>query len=456
MTGDTSLDGDGGIHYSYQDAGDHWIEDGTTTKGTARFDVSVSLSPHIGTVAIVEWSVDVEHLDRAVVEFGPDTNYGMRVPVNLYAQNRRTLVLGMKPSREYHLRVVGRYGETRYESDDYVVETGPQPNGLPAVEQITHRPNELAGGYTIACTFAMGGFGGSGDDAFTWVYILDPEGEYVWWYKPKQGGIDCVRARMSYDARYMFVANGNVPGPNSGSLLRVSVDGATEESFDMPRRHHDVTVLPDGKVVYFEYDEEASGFNGQGCDRIKILDPETHETSLLYTVADDFNDLAAAHGCHSNAVNYVPEQRALSFSILNFDTLILLDLSGNLLWTLGGPQSDYTGASWDGQHQHHVTKTGVLLFNNNGNGGSSVLEYALQGNRAKQVFEYSSGLTSITMGDVKRLDNGNTLITYSNNGIIHEVNPAGALVQETRFQSIGIGYTVRRPVLHGPPPGYGD
>ncbi len=452
--GDTASNRDGGVPYSYQDAGDHWIDDGTTSQGDASFDVSVSLSPKIGTVAIVEWSVDVDRLDRAVIEFGLDTNYGMRMPVNLYAPNHRTLVLGMKPSREYHLRVVGRYGETRYESADYVVETGPQPNGLPTVEQITHIPDELTGGYTIACTFAMGGglSGNNGED-FTWVYILDAEGEYVWWYKPKQGGIDCVRARMSFNGQYMYVANGNVPGPNNGSLIRVTMDGTAEASYDLPKRHHDITVLPDGTVVYFEYDEVAAGFNGKGCDRVMTLNPETRETALLYTVGDDFAELAAANGCHSNAINYVPEQRALSFSILNFNTLILFDLSGNLLWTFGGPQSDFTGASWDGQHQHHVTDEGIFVFNNHGNGGSSVYEYELQGNQAKRVFEYSSGLTSLTMGDVKRLENGNLLITYSNNGVIHEVNPSGELVQETTLRNIGLGYTVRRPVLHGPPPG---
>jgi hypothetical protein len=60
----------------------------------------------------------------------------------------------------------------------------------------------------------------------------------------------------------------------------------------------------------------------------------------------------------------------------------------------------------------------------------------------------------MTLGDAKRLPNDNTLVTYSNNGIIHEVNESGDLQQAIRFANTQIGYTIRRQSLYGPPPDY--
>ena len=62
------------------------------------------------------------------------------------------------------------------------------------------------------------------------------------------------------------------------------------------------------------------------------------------------------------------------------------------------------------------------------------------------------------MGGVQALPNGNILVTYSNAGISHEVNPDGELVEEISWGAGGggggIGYTVRRASLYGPPPEY--
>jgi hypothetical protein len=66
------------------------------------------------------------------------------------------------------------------------------------------------------------------------------------------------------------------------------------------------------------------------------------------------------------------------------------------------------------------------------------------------VWSYSSEHFSGTLGDVQRLPNGNTLVTYSNQGLMHEVNSAGKLVQS--IQSDSLGYSTHRPTLYGPPP----
>jgi hypothetical protein len=110
--------------------------------------------------------------------------------------------------------------------------------------------------------------------------------------------------------------------------------------------------------------------------------------------------------------------------------------------------------SWNRQHNHHLLANSLLLFNNNGTNGSTAVEYSTAGDSTTPLFSYSSGAQPNTLGDAKRLPNGNTLVTYSNAGLIQEVNPAGQLVQS--MSTNGLGYTLRRRTLYGPPPPYAE
>ena len=56
----------------------------------------------------------------------------------------------------------------------------------------------------------------------------------------------------------------------------------------------------------------------------------------------------------------------------------------------------------------------------------------------------------LVLGDVERLSNGNTLVTFSRAGTIHEVDSTGKLVMS--IQANSLGYADFRPSLYGPPP----
>lgn len=87
--------------------------------------VSVELSDVVPTVADLEWAPDRDDLDEAWVEFGLDTDYGMTAPLDLsVGEPYAAVLLGMKPSTTYHLRVVGSAGDEAIEGDDFTLETG--------------------------------------------------------------------------------------------------------------------------------------------------------------------------------------------------------------------------------------------------------------------------------------------------------------------------------------------
>jgi hypothetical protein len=413
------------------------------------FTVAVSLSPEIAAVGIVDWSADTA-IESAHIDFGRDPGaFEFTAPIDHPdSAGNRTLLLGMKPETTYSLRVVAEGDGSSYESKLHQITTGPAPNGLPPMELSTHKASGLYEGFTIACTFDTAGVRNSDTSGNSWTFIIDSDGTYVWWYQSAAGGQDCVRARMSYDGQYMWIANANVPGPSNGTLVRVSMDGTEERSYDVPWRHHDVAILPDEAVAYFEYKEGGAS----PCDVVKELHPDTEAVEVVYDVAQANSSQASS--CHTNAINWWPDQELYTLSVMEWNSIIAFSRSGVLSWIFGGAASDYPGVSWVRQHQHHLLSNGILLFNNAGSDGASVLEYRLNETSAKLVHDYANGHTTQSMGGVKRLPNGNALVTYSNQGVIQEVDSSWQLLQE--ITTLGVGYTVRRNSLYGPPPPYSE
>ncbi len=432
----------------------------TTTSGSncpdVDFAIATTFSATIGTVGIVEWSTSVP-VTNAWIDFGRDaSDYEFKAPVDdPAASTNRTLLLGMKAATAYSFQIVVEHDGETCASDVQELTTGPLRNGLAQIVVDTPRPEEAYGGFTIACQFMPPGPDSVGNPAaFGWVFIIDADGDIVWWHRgsASQG---CSRARMSYDGQYLWTGNTNVGATSGGTLARVRMDGTEEESFNLPLRHHDFAILPDDSVAYIEYAEASSTpvIGPEGCDLIKELDPTTGTTTTIFEVASA--NPAQSIGCHTNAINWWPDKDLYTASVLFWDSILAFDREGSLAWVLGGEKSDYAGAQWDRQHQHHWFDDHVLLFNNNGDSGdSTALEYELGEDSAQLVFSYSSGAYSETFGGVQRLPNGNTLVTFSNAGVIHEVSPSGRVVQEIKPGLVG--YTVRRRTLYGPPPPYAE
>ncbi len=425
---------------------------GGSATGTAAFTVNVSLSSAIATVGIVEWSID-KTIESATIEFGRDASaFEFTAPVDLAAPSYRTLLLGMKPSTTYSLRVVARGGGQTYTSNVYTVETGFLPNGLP-VQTITDR-NAAAlyagGGFSVGCT-GYDTFGGAGQNR-SWVFVFDKDGDQVWALDMSNtAAAGCTRARMSHDGKYMWAGSfGNTTA--DGALARVPMDGiGTPEDWVLPGRSHDFAILPSDHVVYFARN---TGGSGQAPESIFEFDPATGQSTKLWDPTTDFT-FEDDRGGHANQVNYIPELNALSLSMYFLNTVALISYpQGELLAAFGGTESTFPGMSWDGQHGHDVRPDRVAIFNNNGsNGGASVLrfQYNLAASSVTPLGDYSSGEDSVAFGDVKELPNGNFYVTYSSTSVVHEISPTLELLR-TIDVNVLIGYLEHRATLYGPPP----
>ncbi len=216
--------------------------------------------------------------------------------------------------------------------------------------------------------------------------------------------------------------------------------------------HHDVDVGPDGRIWTLSrgpvHIPELSP-DRVVMDTILVLDPETgatlDELSLwdalqAHPAGRDAISRLPRHGdiLHTNTITVLPEgfdtdahpelaAGNLLLSFRNPNLIGVLDVpSRALVWVSNGP--------WAAQHQPVLLdEETVLIFDNRSRGDRSRV---LEANRHTGEIGWQYGgedgefFWSRILGSVQRLENGNTLITESDNGRAFEVTRDGERVWE--------------------------
>jgi hypothetical protein len=324
--------------------------------------------------------------------------------------------------------------------------------GLPKMNITTTDKTKLAGGFLISGQYVtMGGGGGSP------AYIVDADGDMVWAYKFTK---DVTGAVMSYDGKWMWINSANVPN-SQVAVHRVSMDGLKDEdkSSAFSGLNHQLTVLPDETVAFYAYNQ------GKGCEDIKEYSP----TGSVKTIVNSGTAQGGASACHCNNIQYSKEDDTLVFSDLDSQVVVKIKRSdGSTVWILNGPKPTLTGFTWAGS-EHGIHLLGLdhlLVFNNNsrmsmggGGGGtgdgSIVLELKLDlsAKKVSKLWSYKSDVQNDVMGDMQRMENGNTVIGFSTKGVLQEVDKDGKVLQEWTWPiGASFGYIQKRKTLYGPPP----
>jgi hypothetical protein len=411
---------------------------GAETPVECSIEASASVAQKIASVVAVTFTSDLPGATEAYVEFGEDTAYGFAAPVALDAADPRALLLGMPFESEVHYRVVVKSAAGVCRGEDATITTGAPPQGAPAVMPTVAREAEVTPGFIV-----LGVTGG-------WATIYNHEGDLVWAYKTSLTGV-MPRVDFTYDASFIIGRDGNPSGQAGGQIRRIALDGATDEPIALDRSHHDFTATPDNGIVFFTGHTD-------NCGKLVKMSADGAFTDL-FTVADAFGSLSGMGNdlCHMNSLHYHAFDDSISFSVLTQNAYVKISSGGELQWVLGGDASDFSGdgAEWTRQHGHAMPdERHVLFFNNRSNNQTALaveVELDLEAMTARRVLEYEGGGSSQTLGDVQRLPNGNTLVTYCNDGLQHEINPEQELVRSFAWSG-GVGYATHRPMLYGPPP----
>lgn len=407
---------------------------------------SHDVSAQVPTVGVVTWS-STAAIESANIEFGPaGGELGMSAPVDLDEPGYKTLLLGMKGSSDYDFQIKATVDGQTCTSERQTLTTGPVANNVPVIRRDVMDAAAVSPGFIVTMAYGQGGNVPS--------FIFDEDGDPVWW-GPTPASASA--ARLSWDSKYVWAVTGNPNAGGQGEVIRISVE--TGQSQSVPgtgASHHDLAPLPDGNVAVL--------MHGSGCSEVAEITPDLGITTTI-----DLSTAYSGGNCHANAILYHPEDETFTISDRTHNLFVKVDRAGGTLhWQFGGsnPLGPHIPGSWNVNHGHQVLENGnFLFFNNNGmggggggfgfSGGSPVHEFSMDEGAlsAELVFSYTSasGEQSSSLGDVQRLPNGNTLVTYSNQGIFHEVNSSGDLVQVIT-SSQPVGYAMHRVSLYGEPP----
>lgn len=375
------------------------------------------------TVGVVTWATSLGTPSSAKIEFGLTTEYGMEAPVDVTVPDLRTLLLGMKAESTYHLRIVAQVNGDEIVSDDLILETGAAPEQLvSSVELEVFSPEQREPGYVVMSHWQ--------GDLAGMVFIVDQDGDLVWWYD-SQVADGIGRAVASADGRDLWMVNG-APFLN-GPVWRVGMDGLEKQEYSAAIASHDIVPV-EGDAVAFVGLFRASEMDRAGQEKTILPPLEISTIPPPHCNAVAYNHSLGTYvvSDHTQDVYLFPRAGATPENTVNLTSII-------------GPSSTWGGA----QHGVHLLSNNHLLMFANAEGGdtSTALEYNLDD--GEEVWRYEGNEYTENFGNVQRLPGGNTLVVYSNAGVIHEVSPEQDKVMEIRAGEF-LGYASWRPSLYGP------
>ena len=321
---------------------------------------------------------------------------------------------------------------------------------------------------------------------------FDGEGHVVWYFKAPEGEQPYVMARRP-NGNIVYLA-GFKGGTTAAGLVEIDPTGRelhrlTDECAPFGPMHHEVQVLPDGRVLYLSRDVLWDGYGDpavpQEGDTLGIWEAEAGTATIVWNIFDHLspaervapasNRTLPGHpmwgGCerdprvqdwsHGNSAVMADDGSVLvSLGHLNQVISIAPDLA-SVRWRLGGPGSDFTLEDprdrFYAQHTAVPLASGNVLLFDNGTGrphdeGAQFsraveLELDLERMTARRVWEFwhRPPLYAACCSSVQRLPGGNTLILYGSSRaerccrvfIIAEVTPDGQTVWEVGHRSPG-------------------
>lgn len=317
--------------------------------------------------------------------------------------------------------------------------------------------------------------------------VLNRAGEYVW-RMPAKPGTPIPMAHLSADGRAaLYVDNDLMQGGWAG-IGRVSFDGTTHEYRAIDTVHHDFVELPEGGIAWLAYESrQSTPEEGETAtfttDAIWVADSFDGEARQVFSMLDDYGH-PPWHVCshsavqaaqvggedftHGNSLLYDAERAVFLYTPKYLDAIVAVPREGGTpLWQAGGRFGDFVDEAgdtidpdeaylvdgpartwWSHAHMSHAWSDGFVLYDNGSHHDplrTRVAEYAWspEDRTLRRVFEFEAenGVYDPVLGDVRKLNNGNYLVSWTMMGTVTEITPAGEIVWRA---STNIGTVVGR------------
>lgn len=358
--------------------------------------------------------------------------------------------------------------DVRVVVDDVVVAEGSATSGglpawVPDFDFVADVPDSAQPGLTAVPIFV--GLGGG-------VVFVDERGRTVWAYPPEDDAHELAfRARMSLDGKHALFNGQAATDDGPGKIVKVALDGSTATSAQVTSGHTDfVEYTPDGYVALGWEIREVAGRkilgdtlverSPEGVERVvwttwDWFEPDMSQTyPNLYAADPDVEDWT-----HVNGLHYDPIEDALYVTMTFNNGVAKIDrASGEMVWVISATDGDFTLANPDLlqlPHSVQLLENGNLLVFNRGqmgspDGYSRVDELVVDddAHTVSSAWTYSDPdrLLVSFLGSAERLENENTLISWTSAGKLTEVTQDGAVAwQISTSIGAGFGFSSRYP-----------
>lgn len=381
------------------------------------FTLNVTALPS-GTVSatanplVASYSTSPGQTGTAWVEFGTDTNYGLRTSSQATVKGAATiLVAGMRQNTLYHMRAKVQLASGEILQDvDHTFTTGAFPTtlALPTLSVPTN-DSPQSGVELVAADLAP-------TNNYLQAYAVDLQGNIIWGYTyPGQTAAVVQPIKLLSNGHMMLIAafaSQSVSGPTTSTALvtlrEIDLAGNTIRELTLSTLnsklaaagynltltdfHHDFVPLPNGHVLLITQTvkeiDNVSGYPGANQvlgDVIVDLDPNFNPVWIW----NEFDHLDVNRHpvnfpdwTHTNAVLYSKDDGNILVSMRHQSWIVKVDYqdgagTGNILWRLGeGGDFTLTGGvdptDWFyGQHQPSflsANTTGVVTMTMMDNG----------------------------------------------------------------------------------------
>jgi hypothetical protein len=445
------------------DGKDTHDDTGDTGSDAAAYCEGLTVGSNANVATILEFSWTTADDVSAVIEWGDD-GYSENTFEDVVSSggSHSAQILGVP----YITKLVYRITHDNGETCEGEITTNNLPSNMPSFTITSYDATRASPEPYLF------GVGLGGQPAF---FIIDREtGEYIW-YKQLEGqpylNPDAVFANDSNDIIYNQFDEDR--SNDIGALYRETIDGELLAEWDTDWAHHSFARLETEETVAYMYadvrevteaeDKSLIGVTAVG-DAIWEVDLATGNTQEIFSAWDylpvqkgDLWDVEfypqGVDWTHGNALIHYPANpnsgvETYNFSFGGLDLILEIDrVTGEVLREFSGEggygtDAAYTvvsGLEFSFQHDTNWSDDGTLMMVSTNQVGENpndketvAVEYTVDDSKKQltEIWSYGSGegLQAFALGQARRLDNGNTLISWGSGGILREVTPEGDVV----------------------------
>lgn len=421
------------------------------TVDAALFSFEPRLGP-VETVIVVPWEATRDVVARVVYvdTAAPDTE--LATPASDSSTSGLVNVLGLRPNRTIELHLEADEDGQTVCSPTLTITTGSLPAELPEMVVSTAVEGRVEGWETVAVIREKTSF----------ATILDADGGFVW---ASEVPSTIYRATLSRD--HTAVLSNQPPQfwTAVGTLRRTPLGEGDEQAVEVVGAHTDFVELPDGTVATLGwanklFDNDTRNLLGDTIIEVAPDGTQTEVWNLFDHVEPNLDTVYAPspvstgeevpfleEWSHVNSINY--DEASDDYIVtgsFNHSVMRIDRATGDMVWVVtdGGGATDFQVVSdareLELPHSAQLTDDGTVLAFSRGAVGSEddpaacawVTELALDdgSGTATPVMHYTSDdcVTIPYLGEARRIDDGNTMVTWSPAGRLSQIDADQALV----------------------------